>query len=45
MQSYGGNRKLSSSLSTTRGLCQSGKKCMRKDGHEGEHWPTDGEDE
>lgn len=27
------------SVQTTRGLCATGRKCVRKDGHDGECWP------
>lgn len=41
MMEYGGPRKLSSSLQTSRGLCSEGRKCVRKDGHDGKCWPSD----
>jgi hypothetical protein len=40
MTGYGGPRKAISSLSG-RGLCTVGKKCFRKDGHDGDCYPRD----
>jgi hypothetical protein len=36
--SYGS---LSMSIQTVKGLCTSGTKCFRKQGHPGEHYPPD----
>ena len=41
MQNYGGPGKLTSSLASTKGLCQKGRKCFKKDGHVGHCYPAD----
>jgi hypothetical protein len=41
MQEYGGPGKLTSSLASTKGLCQKGRKCFKKDGHVGHCYPAD----
>jgi hypothetical protein len=30
------------SVQTSDGLCSNDRKCVRKDGHNGQHWPTEG---
>ena len=41
MVNYGGPGTITSSLASSKGLCSKGRKCFRKDAHEGTCFPLD----
>jgi hypothetical protein len=42
-ENYGGPKIAPVSLLASKGLCERGKKCIRKNGHDGDCWPKDEE--